>query len=168
MRLDSNREFVFLFLMLVCVTFTSCKAIKGYCNKELCFLNRTEFMQYIIDVGNKNISEIFDIVSVDNDKPRDRNKHSEINYLDGLIANINNDNNITENHLRDAGTIAAWVLILMIVAPCILIMSIFVLCCQYVFHWCKPRRHIYREYEPPLLIRPQPYPRYNPSSNFNA
>ncbi len=137
--------------------------INTVCDGNICIFKYEDLIKDIAGSDKNDFTEILDIKYIESDRKPDSN---QVNYLESYIGDRMSDT--ADSSLNDAGTIAAWLLIVIIVIPCLLVMSIFILCCQYVFNWCKPRHHIHREYAPPLLIQPQVYPRINPSSNFNA
>jgi len=132
--------------------------------EEFYFLENSQLISEIKDY--KNTTEIFYSQTFPLENVNLNNR--DISYLDGS-QNDSKNNTINPNFfLKDAGEIAAWLLIIIILAPCIVFFTIFLVCCNFVFSWCKPRRHTYHDFAPPLLIRQQGYRRYDPSSNFNA
>jgi len=137
--------------------------IKTVCNGNICFFKYEDFVKNTSGPDKNDFTEILEIKYIEGNPKPDLNRVKDFDsYIGDRMRNT------AKSSTSDAGTIAAWLLIVLIVIPCLLVMSIFILCCQYVFNWCKPRQHIHREYAPPLLIQPQGYPRFNPSSNFNA
>ena len=161
-KLFPQNSFKIIFILIMINKYTSSDTIKTCLSEKFCSVENSELNSDIKD--KQNHTEISYLQTI----PIENINQSDIIYLDRFQNHTKKNATNPQLILNDAGDIAAWLLIIIILAPCLVFMTIFIVCCNFVFNWCKPRRHMYNDFAPPLLIRPQSHRGYNPSSNFNA
>lgn len=161
-KLFPQNSFNIILIMIMINKYTSSIIDKTCLSEEICSVENSELNSDVKD--KQNYTEISYLQTI----PIGNNNQSHIIYEDRFQNHTKNNSTNSRLILKDAGDIAAWLLIIIILAPCLVFMTLFLVCCNFVFNWCKPRRHMYHDYAPPLLIRSQSHRGYHPSSNFNA
>ncbi len=102
------------------------------------------------------------------------NKLEDLNFnSNNKIANSTNDNkgkffNERQDVNEGIASLALWLILVILIVPFILLVTVILFCCKYLFNWCRPRGQHYHIHSPPLIIQgSQTY--VEPSStNFNA